>query len=166
MANTHESNLILIFRIEWRCPFVARIRRSRDIGSRHENHPNFRTRQIDHVFRKSQFFQRFTPNLEKRNRFPLKFFKKIVFEILKVFYVSKILKFLKIHIFEKIQRESVYILRIRSKTLKKLQFSKNMNDLTHSEIRPVFVAGPNISRKANPSDKRTTPFDPECQTQV
>ncbi len=36
MANTHESNLNLTFRIEWRCPFIARIHRSRDIGSRHE----------------------------------------------------------------------------------------------------------------------------------
>ncbi len=37
VGNTHESNLILAFRIDWRCPFVARIRRSRDIGSRNEN---------------------------------------------------------------------------------------------------------------------------------
>ncbi len=76
MANTHESNLIWTFRIERRCPFVARVRRSRDIGSRHENRQNFRTGQIDHVFRKSWFFQRFTPNSEKGNRFPLEFFKK------------------------------------------------------------------------------------------
>ncbi len=42
MANTHESNLILAFWIEWRCPFVPGIRRSRVIGARLENRPNFR----------------------------------------------------------------------------------------------------------------------------
>ncbi len=50
MANTHVSNLILTFPIEWRCPFPAGICRSRDIGSRHENRPNLRMGQIDHVF--------------------------------------------------------------------------------------------------------------------
>ncbi len=41
MANNHESNPILAFRIERRYPFVARVRRSRDIGSRHEKSTEF-----------------------------------------------------------------------------------------------------------------------------
>ncbi len=53
MANTHESSLMLTFRIEWRCPFVARVRRSRDIGSRLESRLNFLTGQTDHVFSKN-----------------------------------------------------------------------------------------------------------------
>ncbi len=51
----------------------------------------------------------------------------------------------------------------RGKPLKNMQFPDNMFDLTRSEILPIFVAGPNISRTAHPSDKRTTPFDPECK---
>ncbi len=82
MAKTHESNLNSTLRIDWCCPFVARLRCSRDIASRHENRPNFRMGQIDHVVRKSKFFQRFTSNSEEeeRNRFPLEFFKNIDFQ--------------------------------------------------------------------------------------